>query len=141
MDIFWLYLFVKLDEIRSFLMSDTVTLLVISVLIVVAIWMISSWTIPDNDGDHYPFSGFLSTDHLNKLPLQRVVKLSKRFLIGMTIFVLISYTVGTFLPSVKQAAFIYIVYITSHSETLQNVPEDLALIISRAAHKYAKEQK
>ena len=142
MTAFWLYLWVKLDDIINLFQSDYGITVLLAVACIVYLCSISMTT-PDCEGDRYPLSGFFSDDERTKGQLRATR--SKLFKLVVTVWVIqFSFNVvATLLPTTKQLAVIYTISTGVQSETfnaLKSLDKDFATYLQTEAKSWLKEQ-
>ena len=136
-DFFLLYVWMKLDEVRTML-ENSYGITVLTFIIVGVLTYIWTSTAKDEDGEVYPFSGCFSADSdIKKKCVSRVTRWLK--VVACVLVLQIFLNIGALLlPSTKQAAVLYVLHTGVHSETFNTI-KSLDADIAQALREKAKE--
>lgn len=142
MTAFWLYLWVKLDDIIYVLSSDYALSIILAILFIVYLAGVSAVT-PDKDGDNFPFSGFFGSDDNVKESLRKIRNKLVKIVTIVFALQLIFNVIAALLPTTKQLAVIYTISTGVESETfnaLKSLDKDFANYLQTEAKSWLKEQ-
>ena len=137
-----LYLWVKLDDFIALISNNYGISIFMAIVCLIYIVLISTF-IPDDEGQNYPLSGFLSDDEDEVKQLTK----KRRYAIKLVSYILIIQiacnVIATLLPNTKQLAVIYTVSTGVQSETfnaLKSLDSDFAAYLKREAKGWLNEQ-